>query len=233
MAGMVGATLAGCQQRDDSKAARTGHWERGAAHAEAPAIAPAEPRAAAAPPAAAPPPAATTIGPTPPAAGIGKSPASPKVTGTHAAETGRPAPARPLQHPSRSVDELMTKMLAALEARDLPGLEQLRVTEAEHTELLWPEFPAKDHNVQPNFAWDMLNSRSHIGAGRAIGDYGGQELILVGVEFIRDTERYPSFVLHRGTLVHARTQTGDRIDLPFLGSVLELDGQFKFLSFKE
>jgi hypothetical protein len=142
-------------------------------------------------------------------------------------------PKRHLRYGCRSVDELMTKLLAALEAKDLPGMENLRVTRQEHTDLLWPEFDAKNHNVDPDFAWDMLNRRSHVGAGRAIGDYGGQELALLGVEFTRDLERYPSFVLHRGTILHARTQTGEMLDLRFLGSVVELDGQFKLLSYKD
>jgi len=143
------------------------------------------------------------------------------------------APKRHLRYGCRSVDELMTKLLAALEAKDLPGLENLRVTRQEHTDLLWPEFDAKNHNVDPDFAWDMLNRRSHVGAGRAIGDYGGQELTVIGVEFTRDLERYASFVLHRGTILHARTQTGEMLDLRFLGSVVELDGQFKLLSYKD
>jgi hypothetical protein len=152
---------------------------------------------------------------------------------TAAAPATAAAPKRHLRYGCRSVDELMTKLLAALEAKDLPGLENLRVTRQEHTDLLWPEFDAKNHNVDPDFAWDMLNRRSHVGAGRAIGDYGGQELTVIGVEFTRDLERYASFVLHRGTILHARTQTGEMLDLRFLGSVVELDGQFKLLSYKD
>jgi hypothetical protein len=216
------AVNTGCHKRDETESPSAGRWERGTAHAEAPVAAQAA-RAPAA--AAAAKPAVAKVAPVGAPAAVRTEPAP--------APKAEAAPARSLVHASRSVDELMTKLLAALAARDLDALERLRVTEAEHTNLLWPEFPAKDHNVQPALAWDMLNSRSHIGAGRAIGDWGGQELELLGVEFTRDTERYPTFVLHRGTLVHARASTGETLDLPFCGSVLELDGQWKLLSFKD
>jgi hypothetical protein len=220
LAAAFAAASWGCQERGATAAPRAQKVEREpeAAHVATSAAGALPPATAAAPAAA---PRATAASPA--KAPAAETPATASATATK----------RQLRYACRSVDELMTKLLAALEAKDLPAMENLRVTRQEHTDLLWPEFDAKNHNVDPDFAWDMLNRRSHVGAGRAIGDYGGQALTLIGVEFTRDLERYPSFVLHRGTILHARTQTGEMLNLVFLGSVVELDGQFKLLSYKD
>jgi hypothetical protein len=228
LAAALAASSWGCQGRGDATAAPRAPRvarEPAASHVPIPPAGALPPATAAAPAPAAP--RATAAAPAIAAAPTAETPI------TAAAPATATPPKRYLRYGCRSVDELMTKLLAALEAKDLQGMENLRVTRQEHTDLLWPDFDAKNHNVDPDFAWDMLNRRSHVGAGRAIGDYGGQQLTVLGVEFTRDLERYSSFVLHRGTILHARTQTGEMLDLMFLGSVVELDGQFKLLSFRD
>jgi hypothetical protein len=150
---------------------------------------------------------------------------------THAAETGLPS--RELRYACASPEELVIKILAAVEADDMQGLTDLRVTEREHNQLLWPEFPARNNNVQMDFAWDMLNTRSYTSQGRAIGTWRQEGLTFAGVRFDRGVERYQTFVLHRGTVVSARTADGQDVELRFIGSILELDGQFKALSYKD
>jgi hypothetical protein len=144
-----------------------------------------------------------------------------------------PAPPRRLHHAARSPEELASRILAAVTASDHFALAELRVDEREHNELLWPEFSAKDRNVPVDFAWQMLNSRSHTNAGRAIAAWGGKTLDLVAVNFERGVERYPTFALHRGTVLTASTPAGELVELRFVGSLLELDGQWKALSFKD
>jgi hypothetical protein len=144
-----------------------------------------------------------------------------------------PRDERKLFHAATSVEDLVRQVLAAVDAEDMQGLTDLRVTEREHNELLWPEFSAKDHNVDLDFAWDMLNTRSHTNQGRTIGTWRGQGLDFTAVRFERGVESYKTFTLHRGTLVAARTAQGGDVDLRFIGSILELDGQFKVLSYKD
>ena len=154
--------------------------------------------------------------------------AAPAVSGARLA-TGE----RRLFHAASSIEDLVRQVLAAVEAEDMQGLTDLRVTEREHNELLWPEFPARDHNVQLDFAWDMLNTRSHTNQGRAIGTWRGKGLEFVAVRFEREIERYRTFVAHRGTVVTARTAAGEEVEVRFIGSILELDGQFKVVSYKD
>jgi hypothetical protein len=140
---------------------------------------------------------------------------------------------RRLFHACSSAEELVTGILATLNARDKHTLELYRINKREHDELLWPEFPAKDLNTPMEFNWDMLNTRSWVNAGRAIEDWGGKNLTLISLEFVRGIEPYETFVLHRGTVVTARTGSGDEVRLRIIGSVVELDGQFKVLSYKD
>ncbi len=167
-----------------------------------------------------------------PAMGLAPAPAESSPTpATHAAEPGLPS--RKLRSSCASPEELVIEILAAVEADDMQGLTDLRVTEREHNQLLWPEFPARNNNVQMDFAWDMLNTRSYTSQGRAIGTWRQRGLTFAGVRFERGVERYPTFVLHRGTVVSARTADGQDVELRFIGSILELDGQFKALSYKD
>jgi hypothetical protein len=143
------------------------------------------------------------------------------------------APRRRLHHAARSPEELVDRVLAAVEASDLATLTDLRVDEREHNELLWPEFPARNQNVQLAFAWANLNTRSHTNARRAISTWGGQELARTALRFERGIASYPTFELHNGTAVDAQTPDGREVELRFLGSLLELDGQWKVLSYKD
>ena len=180
--------------------------------------------------------------PSPPAVASSNAAASVDLAATTeaAAEPAGPAPGvqvppipRRLHHAARSPEELAAHILAAVTASDLFALGELRVDEREHNELLWPEFSARDRNVPLDFAWQMLDSRSHTNAGRAISVWGGKTLALVEVRFERGLERYPTFALHRGTVLTARTEAGELIQLRFVGSLLELDGQWKALSYKD
>jgi len=140
---------------------------------------------------------------------------------------------RKLFHAAASIEDLVRQVLAAVEAEDMQGLTDLRIVEREHNELLWPEFSAEDQNVQLDFAWDMLNTRSHTNQGRAIGTWRGKGLEFLAVRFERGIERYKTFAAHRGTVVTARTAAGEEVEVRFIGSILELDGQFKVVSYKD
>lgn len=203
---LVAALLAGCGSRDGGPGAREG-----------------TPAGKMAIPAQVSSPVASSL-PVPAAAS-----AAPTVAGTRPATGGE----RRLLHAATSIEDLVRHVLAAVEAADMNGLTELRITEREHNELVWPELPARDHNVQLDFAWDMLDTRSHTNQGRAIGTWHGKGLEFVAVRFERGIERYRTFAAHRGTVVSARTAAGEEVELRFIGSILELDGQFKVVSYKD
>ena len=160
-------------------------------------------------------------------------PQPPGASRAGASPAASPAGPRRLFHATTSAEELVARVLKAVEASDLQTLDDLRVNEREHNQLLWPEWPAKGYNVSQEFAWDMLNTRSHTNAARAISAWGGRALTPIATRFPTGVERYATFALHRGTLVTATAESGEEIELGFIGSLLELDGQWKVLSYRE
>jgi hypothetical protein len=139
-----------------------------------------------------------------------------------------------LSHASASVDELMTKVLEAIASADVAALEALRITEDEHREVIWPADPGRAAGAPLDLAWDMLNRRSQSGARKAIEEFGGRTLNFSGLEFTSGNEHRGNHVLHRGTVLHARDSSrGESLELRFLGSVVDHDGQWKLVSFRD
>ena len=139
-----------------------------------------------------------------------------------------------LTNASASEDELMTRVLEALASADATALDALRLTEEEHREILWPADPGRASGAPLDLAWDMLDRRSRSGVHKAIAELGGQTLTFTGVEFARGTEPRGSYVLHRGPVLHVRDASrGESLELRFLGSVIERDGQWKLVSFRD
>lgn len=167
------------------------------------------------------------------------APANPQVTSMPAAaavvDGAAESPARAqLSNAALSVDELMTRVLEALAHADPTALDALRLTEEEHREILWPADPGRAAGAPLDLAWDMLDRRSRGGVHKAIAELGGRTLTFTGVEFERGTEPRGSYVLHRGPVLHTRdASAGESVELRFLGSVIERDGRWKLVSFRD
>lgn len=140
---------------------------------------------------------------------------------------------RELANSSDSIDDLGKRALAAIESNDIKELNKLRIQRDEFKNYLWPEFPASKNKVPFDFAWDNLNGKTIKGMSRAISDFGGQEFKLVNVTFEKDDESYPSFVIHTHAVLHVTNHEGKERQLRFCGSMVERNGEFKFLSFRD
>jgi hypothetical protein len=165
------------------------------------------------------------------------APANPQVTSIPAAAVvdGAESPARAqLSNAASSVDELMALVLEALAHADPAALDALRLTEEEHREILWPADPGQASGAPLDLAWDMLDRRSRSGVHKAIAEHGGRTLNLTGVEFTRGTEPRGSYALYRGPVLYTRDSSrGESLELRFLGSVIERDGRWKLVSFRD
>jgi hypothetical protein len=145
--------------------------------------------------------------------------------------------ARALVHARSSLDEVALAALAALERKDAAALQDLRITKREYVELLFPEFPmARDprNTVTPEFAWFLLDSKSRSGLNEALQDHGGQRLELLEVIVSEGIEEYDSFRLHKKVKLRVGSPEKDEeAVIRLFGSVVELDGQFKILSYPD
>lgn len=126
-------------------------------------------------------------------------------------------------------------VIDALNRADAFGLDRLRVNREEYLSWIWPAFPQSrpPSNFPGDFAWTNLNKNSILGINRGMKRYGNQELVFEEIRFERPTEEYKGFKLLRGTVLMAKNRKGEQVELYILGSVIENDGRYKLLSYKD
>jgi hypothetical protein len=125
-------------------------------------------------------------------------------------------------------------VLLGLREKDEELLNSLRVTEREYKEILFPEFPAAAGNAPPEFHWFLTNTHSRAGIENALGTWGGEDFELVDVVVTQGTTDYRTFrILNKVELKVKDRKGGPEIrQLRIFGSVVELKGQYKILSFR-
>ncbi len=133
-----------------------------------------------------------------------------------------------------SKHSLMGDFFAALQMSDSAKLRSLAITKDEFENHLWPEFPMSDPamNVPEGFAWGNLSRISEKGLRRLIRECGGRYLRLKQLLFTEPEERYKTFVVHQSSEIHVMNDEGKEFILPLRASVVEMNGTYKFMSFR-
>lgn len=140
---------------------------------------------------------------------------------------------RDLANSGDSIDDLAQRVLTAIESNDITKLDALRINRDEFKNYLWPEFPASKKNFPFDFAWDNLNGKTIKGMTRALTDIGGQEYRLVDVAFEENSERYTTFTIYTSAVLNVTDKDGNIKALKFCGSIIERNGEYKFLSYRD
>lgn len=142
----------------------------------------------------------------------------------------------PLSGGASSVDELLEKFVAALGAKDGKALEALRVDEDEYRKIIMPgsvkpgQPPQKLSPAADEYFWQSLNMKSLYGGRALLAGYGGRQYRVKSVTWVKGIDDYAWYRCY------------DRLELTMLdadgeehvldtGSVAEVDGRFKFISF--
>jgi hypothetical protein len=88
-------------------------------------------------------------------------------------------------------------MLNALSHGDVPALEDFRLTETEHNQVVWPEFPASapEVNFPVDMAWANIEARNRRAIGRIVPWYAGREPQFRGAECRGATAHFDTFVV--------------------------------------
>jgi hypothetical protein len=129
--------------------------------------------------------------------------------------------------------ELAQQVLLALERRDVEALEHLRVSEQEFAGTIWPELPASrpERHWPLDYVWGDLNQKSQMSLARLVQGYGGKRWRLMRVDFEAGSTRYDSYVVHRDSRVTVMDGSGRQHRAALFGSIVELDGQYKLMSY--
>ena len=140
---------------------------------------------------------------------------------------------RQLDNACRSPFELAQRVLLALQMRDQAMLESLRISEQEFGRYIWPGLPASrpERNVPFDYAWGELDQKSRMSLHRLLSRYGGKRYRLLQVDFAGESTRYGSYVVHRASRLNLMNDRGEQRKLALFGSVVELDRQFKLMSY--
>ncbi len=150
-----------------------------------------------------------------------------------------PRAARPpisLSGGASSVDELLGKFVAALEANDRNALEALRVGEVEYRKLIMPgsakpgDPPQKLSPTADQYFWESLDTKSVYSAQFLIGTFGGRRYRIKDVAWLKGIDEYLWFRCYDRLELTLVDDAGEEhvIDT---GSVAEVDGRFKFISY--
>ncbi len=159
--------------------------------------------------------------------------------GSAHASTPPPELTRPehfkLANAAPSIDALIGRVLDALAAKDLDALHRLRVTEDEYRTFILPgsvrpgEPPTQYKQTDSEHAWGMLNTNSLYVAKGIIGKYGGHRYRLKGTGFAKGEQQYAWYKAYKVTVLTLEDEKGTEGELT-LGSIADVDGQFKFIS---
>lgn len=140
-----------------------------------------------------------------------------------------------LKNSFESPEDLGKAVVSALNVKDGESLHRYRVDEEEYIGYMWYSFPASQpkYNIPEDFAWDNLNIKCIKGVTKWVNQYGDRDLEFQKIEFVNPTEKYDGFSLLRGTVLHVKTNDGKEKTLHILGSVVEMDGRYKLLSYDD
>jgi hypothetical protein len=133
----------------------------------------------------------------------------------------------------RSPEEIANRFLSALEKKDEAAIWDLRITEAEYNNTLWPPYE-KIGGGPPDFSWSLNYTDSRKSINRALIDYGGRKLQLVKVYFNKgqDKNNVPApFVVWRDFRIVVKNEQGEEEELKYINTVVEMNGCYKVCVF--
>jgi hypothetical protein len=136
-----------------------------------------------------------------------------------------------LANTSASPEQLARRFLAALEAEDTTGLWDLRVTEAEYKELIWPAYQKIGYGLSDQ-PWFINRMDAHKAIGRALGEFGGRRLELVRTCFGKgQDEQVGEFKIWRDLRIVVRNEEGEEEELRYINTVVEMNGGYKVVAY--
>lgn len=136
---------------------------------------------------------------------------------------------------SPSAEALARDALRGLGASDGALLEGLRLTEAEHNEVVWPELPASAPEIgfPVDFAWRNIQARN-LSALERVGDWYRSNPVRHQVTECRGaTQEFATFRVHTDCWVLFLTARGELLEGQLFKDVLERDGGFKIFRYHD
>lgn len=135
-----------------------------------------------------------------------------------------------------SLDELVGRLLTALETKDKDALRRLRVTRREYVKIIMPGFVepgAAPRLIAPSeneFWWSMLDTKCQYSELAILSEFGGRRYDVKEIKFLKGTEQYAWYTAYKRIELTLVATDGTEATLQ-MGSVVEANGAFKFVSY--
>lgn len=146
---------------------------------------------------------------------------------------------RPLDGGASSVVDLVELAMDAFESHDTTALERLLIRRDEFVDIIYPELglfyaSARDTRIETKqFLWENQDRNSQKGLRKALREVGRKRMRVIDVRFEGGVKTFRTYKLHEGTQVIVRTERGTEATLLALGSIVERDGRFKLMSYRD
>jgi len=139
-----------------------------------------------------------------------------------------------LSHTLHSVEDIGKNVLSAVYQKDIKSLASMSITEEEYRTCIWPQLPIgkiKEWAKHYDFIWGQHESRSNHSLRYMLSRYGGRKYNLVRVHFDGETTDYNTYKVHRDARLIVQKADGKEVMLNLFGSIVEMNGQYKIMSF--
>ena len=156
--------------------------------------------------------------------------------GVQAADEGKPPSAARLQHAAPSIDRLIDDFVQAINGRDKARLRQLRVSQEEYLGVILPgsvepgERRPQYNQEEAEYLWGILNGKSVYVEANLIASFGGHHAMVTEKQFRKGTKKYADYTAYKQLILTLKDDKGTEATMR-IGSVAEVDGQFKFISY--
>ncbi len=134
----------------------------------------------------------------------------------------------------RTPEELCEKMLEYLEKRDTTELIKITVSQVEYLNWIWQEEPASQpkFNIPLSFAWDNLYLNTVKALYKIIDRYGRKKWQFASLTF-EESVPHQTYIYHRKPKLMVTDEKGREVQIKGLGTIVEMNRQFKFLNYHE
>ncbi len=135
-----------------------------------------------------------------------------------------------------SIDALLERFHDAVSHNDKAALRALRLTQDEYLGIVLPGSvapgqPWATYSQQAqDYFWGLLNGRSIYSEAALMSDYGGRSFKVTWVRCQKGIQEYANYRAYKQLVLTVEDDKGN-VEPMRLGSVAEIAGQFKFISY--
>jgi hypothetical protein len=136
----------------------------------------------------------------------------------------------------RSIDALVQKLLAGLEAGDKDAVNRCLITKTDYVDFVLPGAgkpgdPPRHYTDEMNdYAWGTMYGKTIYFRANLLDRFAGKHYQVKAYEFRKGVNDYAWYRAHQRISIQLEDQDSGEVTALNTGSVLEVDGRYKFIS---